>query len=130
MSMHKLKNRRLIQGAVAAILIDVSKKKRIPDWEIPEHTIDLARFLNALDFKWDLDRVEFLTKDTLDKATLILSNAHKIASRVKVANPKKKTLKKLRKDLENISEILKNDQRFDIAFNFAVEVGKIAGRIS
>lgn len=126
----RMRNRKLIQNAVATILIDVSKEHRIPKhWPLPEHTIELSDFLIALDFEWELDLIVDLTKSVLDKTTETLANAHDVATKVKVAVPDDTTIKALNKGLKKISDILKSEQQFRVAYNLAINVSKIAERV-
>lgn len=119
-----------IRGGVSAVLVDVSRKKKLPKhWPIPAHTHDLFRYLTALEFQWGMEAIALLTEKTLEKAAKTLDNAHVVAAKVKVSEPNDELLRSVQQDLEEINSALQNEERFRVAFQFSMAVGAMAKRV-
>ena len=115
---------------VATVLVDVSEgEKRLPkNWPIPQNTLDLYLYLKGLFFNWRLDALALLTEDTLKKAAQTLANAHKVAANVKVDKPDEAVIKSTLDHLKKITAVLKREERFRVAFQFAQAIVDIYGR--
>jgi hypothetical protein len=122
---------RSIRQSLAAILLAASGVKRLPkNWPLPKHTLDLQRYLVALEFEWSLDATLALTEDVLKKVSAKLSGAHLIAAKVTMSTPTEAVVAAVKEDLKTISNALKNEERFRLVVQFADSVAQIVDRLA
>ena len=122
--------RKRLQRGLAAILADLADgKQRIPDDQLPSDMDELGGYLANLEANAMLANTATLTYQAVERATRVFAEAHSAAALVVVEEPTDEHLEAIKVQLHKISEAIKEEERFRIAFALAVRLGEIAASV-
>lgn len=81
---------------------------------------NLRTIVESIRYKEELQQiVDTITPNAIQSASNNLAAAHAKAASIRVTSPSQETIDGLKRDLEEISNEIRNDQRFKVALNLA-----------
>ncbi len=120
----------LIREATYAILLGMDNQLNLPqNVFLPKNRNNLSDQIDALQFEADLDQTLQITSDALKEVSSKMAEIHDVAATITVNAPSDEDIDKLKKDLNKISDDLKNDQRFKTVVALASATANIIGQL-